>query len=216
MSNYIKKLLLFTALTILSMNLILAGELNIGSAIFNRYVWRGTDFGNSAAIQPYLSYTKGPLEIGAWSSWSINGAAGGNENDLYISYSYKSFSFTLTDYFFPGYTGDDLIDKLGKNGGHTFEASAGADFAGFSVLAAVNAAGNDPNNSKYIELGYNILSKNNLNSSIFLGAGDYIYSVDNSFTIVNVGISVSKDILTGAYIINPDQKTSFLTFSISL
>lgn len=193
----------------------IAGELNIGTDIYNRYVWRGTDFGNSAAIQPYISYSSGPFEFGAWSSWSINGAPGGNENDLYLSYTYNFLSLAITDYFFPGYTGDDMIDEFGEQGGHTFEFSAGFEFSGFNLLAAANIAGNDPDNSKYIELGYRFFEKQDITAALFTGAGDYIYSINDDFTVVNVGLNITKDIYSASYIINPDQKTSFLTFGVS-
>mgnify|MGYP006286550145 CR=1 FL=1 len=207
---------IFIIFLITSVNFLLAGDFSVGADIYNRYVWRGTDYGNSAAVQPYISYTSGPIEIGAWSSWSITDVSGGNENDLYLSYSYKSISLTLTDYFFPSYNGDDQIDKFGDQGGHTFEFSINADISNFSFLAAANLAGNDPNNSKYAEVSYKFYSKNKIESSLFLGAGDYLYSLDNEFAIVNIGLQVSRDIFQAAYIVNPDQRTSFLTFAVSL
>jgi len=48
-----------------------------------------------------------------------------------------------------------------------------------------------------------------------LGAGDNLYSIDVDFTLVNVGVSISKDNDSTTYIINPNQKTFFLTFGIS-
>jgi len=213
--NYRTKIF-FIILLIYSTGFLLAGNFNAGADIYNRYVWRGTDYGNSAAVQPYLSYISGPIEIGAWSSWSIAEVPNGNENDLYISYSYESISLTLTDYFFPSYNGNDQIDKFGEQGGHTFEFSISANISNFSFLAASNFAGNDPNNSKYAELSYKFLTKNKVSSSVFLGAGNHIYSLDNDFTIVSVGLQISREIFQVAYIINPDQKTSFLTFGITL
>ena len=64
--------------------------------VASRYVWRGTDFGNSPSIQPTLSYTSGALTLGAWSAWQFSGQA--NKNDLYASYALGNYSFTLTDY----------------------------------------------------------------------------------------------------------------------
>ena len=67
--------------------------------IYSRYIWRGTDFGNNPSIQPGITYTAGPVTLGAWSAWQFSGQ--GSENDLFISYSTGSLSFTVTDYFFP-------------------------------------------------------------------------------------------------------------------
>jgi len=54
-------------------------DVGIGADLVSRYVWRGTDFGNSAAIQPSISYTSGSVEIGAWSSWSLTGDTRSNQ-----------------------------------------------------------------------------------------------------------------------------------------
>ena len=194
---------------------LIAGDLDLGADVYSRYVWRGTDFGNTPAIQPYISFSHGPLEIGAWSSWSITGAGGGNENDLYATLSFSNFSLTVTDYYFPGYTGDDLIDDFGEAGGHTIEVSGGAEFGSVSLVAGMNVAGNDPDNSSYVEVGYNFYNKEDLSSSVFVGAGDNFYTMEGDMTVVNVGLSVSKDKYSAAYIINPDQKTSFLIFGVS-
>lgn len=98
-----------------------------GADVVNRYVWRGTDFGNAVSIQPGMSISHGNIEVGAWSSWAITdgdkdievegkdgdeGAMtlkgrGANENDLYISFSSGPIGITLTDYYFPGLTDDD-------------------------------------------------------------------------------------------------------------
>lgn len=108
-----------------------------GADVVNRYVWRGTDFGNAVSVQPGMSISHGNIEIGAWSSWAITdgdsdaeinnivfddtGAPtdttdvgigtlkgrGANENDLYISFSSGPIGITLTDYYFPGLTEDD-------------------------------------------------------------------------------------------------------------
>lgn len=200
----------------LSISPIFAGDLSIGADVVSRYVWRGTDFGNAAAVQPGISYSIGSLEVGAWGSWAINGAADGNENDLYASYSIGSFAITLTDYFFPGYTGDDLIDDFGEEGGHTFEIGLGYEISKFSFLAAMNVAGSDTDNSKYAEIGYSLYSSEEMSASLFAGIGDYAYVEEDDFNICNVGLSVSKGAYSAAYIINPDKKTSFLTFCFSL
>lgn len=60
---------------------------DLGADVVSRYIWRGTDFGNSASVQPYVSFSAGPVEVGAWSSWAVT-APGANENDLYVSASF--------------------------------------------------------------------------------------------------------------------------------
>ena len=135
-----------------------AGGFDLGADVYNRYVWRGTDFGNTPAIQPSISYSAGNFEVGAWGSWSVTGASGANENDLYATYSLGDFSFTVTDYFFPSYNNDQFFE-YGEHGSHTIEASAGYSYQNLSVLAAMNVLGNDTDNSKYIEASYGFYEK---------------------------------------------------------
>ena len=210
------KTIFITILLIALTGSVRAGEFSIRADAVSRYVWRGTDFGNAAAVQPSIAYTKGNLEVGAWGSWALNGAPGGNENDLYASYSFNNFSFTVTDYFFPTFTGNDMFDDYGETGGHVVETAIGASFSKFSILAAINVIGADTDNSKYIEFGYELISEEDISASLVLGAGDYAYVMEESFNVVNAGITISKGMYSAAYIINPDQKTSFLTFAISI
>ena len=76
---------------------------SFGADVVNRYVWRGTDFGNAVSVQPGMSISHGNIEVGAWSSWAISGSEiiGGNfnENDLYASFSAGPIGITLTDYY---------------------------------------------------------------------------------------------------------------------
>ncbi len=177
----------------------------IGVDVFNRYVWRGTDFGNSASIQPSIKYAFGAVTVGAWGAWSPSGAPGGNENDLYLSTSVGPAVLTITDYFFPVYSGSDNIFELNN---HIIEFSAGVDLGSVSTLVAYNVSG-DEDNSAYLELGY---------GPVTLGMGNGFYTVgdDPDFGVVSLGISATRDIYTVSYILNPEQKTSFLVFGFSL
>ena len=190
------------SLLVLSM---LNGEVTIGADVVSRYVWRGTDYGNAAAVQPSIETTIGPVALGAWGSWSISPGpadASGNECDLYASTTVGPVGLTLTDYFFPVYAGIDSLLNLDI---HVFELSAGADVGPVSILAAANVSGDD-DNSTYLELTYGALS---------LGLGNGAYSTDGEFAPVSLGISASRDNFSASYIINPDQETSFLVFGVN-
>ena len=80
-------------------------NLNIGSDIMSRYVWRGTDYGNSPSIQPTLSVTVKNFEIGYWGAIATNSFY--KEIDLYAKYTVKNFSLILTDYYIPYANGID-------------------------------------------------------------------------------------------------------------
>ena len=99
---------------IISLSALMA-ETTIGADVVSRYVWRGTDYGNAAAVQPTIETSVGPLTVGAWGSWSISPGpadASGNECDLYASTTVGPVGLTLTDYFFPSYTGTDELFNL--------------------------------------------------------------------------------------------------------
>ncbi len=212
-------------------------ETTISADVVSRYVWRGTDFGNAAAVQPGIETAVGPVTVGAWGSWALNGADGGNECDLYASFTAGPVGITVTDYFFPAYEGDGLLDL----DNHVIEFSAGLDIGPVSVLAAANVSGdsfvsasdttystgvddwNQPSydmevietdtdrNSLYLELGYGAFS---------VGLGNGVYTADedeskDSFGVVSIGVSASRDNFSASYIINPDQETSFLVFGVS-
>ena len=183
----------------------LFAEASIGADVVSRYVWRGTDFGNAAAVQPGIETAVGPVTLGAWGSWSISPGpadASGNECDLYASTTVGPVGLTLTDYFFPVYAGIDSLLNLDI---HVFELSAGADVGPVSILAAANVSGDD-DNSTYLELTYGAFS---------LGLGNGAYSTDGEFAPVSLGVSASRDNFSASYIINPDQETSFLVFGVN-
>ena len=195
-------------LSIMNLLLILSmlnGEVTIGADVVSRYVWRGTDYGNAAAVQPSIETTIGPVALGAWGSWSISPGpadASGNECDLYASTTVGPVGLTLTDYFFPAYAGTDSLLNIDI---HVFELCAGADVGPVSLLAAANVSGDD-DNSTYLELTYGAFS---------LGLGNGAYSTDGEFAPVSLGISASRDNFSASYIINPDQETSFLVFGVN-
>ena len=192
-------------LVLLGLNSMGIAQVSIGVDVYSRYVWRGTDFGNSATVQPSIEYAMAGFTVGAWSAWSPSGAAGGNENDLYLGASLGPVDLTLTDYFFPEYQGTDSLFNMDK---HIFELSAGFEVSGLSSVVAMNLSGDD-DNSLYLELTYGMLT---------LGAGNGAYTVkdDPDFNIVNIGITASRDIYSASFIINPEQETSFLVFGFSL
>ena len=185
------------------------GQSSIGIDIYNRYLWRGTDFGNAAALQPYLEFKKGNLSFGAWSSWAVNSGSA-NENDIYVSAEFKSFSLTVTDYFFPGYEGGDkLFDYSEKAGSPFVEASLSTSLGPVGITAGYFFV--DPDKSTYIEASYGPLS---------VGAGNGMYTIEgedekDSFQVVNVGLTASREQFTATYVINPQQETSFLVFGVS-
>jgi len=191
---------------------------DLGADVVSRYIWRGTDFGNSASVQPYVSYGYGMLEVGAWSSWAVT-APGANENDLYLSSSLGPVSFVLTDYYFPVAqgTGSDFFDYDQSSGNHILEFGAGYGNGPFSLFAGYNFWG-DSENSVYLEGSYEFYSKDKTQASLAVGAGNgfYLTSPDDTPDLVNVAITAARDIFSVSYILNPNASVSWMVFGVNL
>ena len=201
-------------------------EIGIGADVYNRYFFRGADFGDAVAVQPYISYTQGAIEIGAWSSWSITSAHGGNENDLYVTYSAGPLAVTLTDYYFPNVLVDPHHDPdasasefldYGSDGAHVLEIMASYDLGSLSIMGAFNFRGDD-DDSYYVELGLPLSSLSDDETEVSLSAalGNGAYVVEDDPALVFIGINVSQGDYSASYIVNPDSELSFLVFGKSL
>jgi len=191
-------------------------QVDLGADLVSRYVWRGTDFGNSASVQPFLSVGFAGLEAGAWASYPLS-SAGANENDLYLSYAIGPVGITVTDYYFPGDTSIVKFGNYADDGNHILEASVSFEMSGFSALGAMNFYGDD-DNSTYFELGYEVYSKDDLSVSAFAGAGNKVYvtNEEGDFGLVNLGVTAAKGNLSASYIINADADVSYLVFGYSV
>lgn len=199
---------------------------DISVDLYNRYVWRGFDFGNSPSIQPDFSFTAGNFGIGAWGSFAFYGSPAYSETDLYTSYTIpiqkSSLSIGATDYFFPYATPNKYFDY--KNS-HVFEANVGftgPDSFPLTISGNINFAGADKDNSAYLELDYPV-------SIVTFTAGmvpsKSSYYGTNKAAVVNLGINVTKDLkvtdsfkipLTGGVVLNPYTKNLFILAGISL
>ena len=93
--------LVFITLGVLAASASHAQSVHVGADFVSRYVWRGSDFGESFSVQPALTLGHSGLKVGAWGSYSLSSdAAMSNELDLWASYtvtttSAGSFSVSL-------------------------------------------------------------------------------------------------------------------------
>jgi hypothetical protein len=193
-----------------------ADGFKIGADVVSSYVWRGSDLGNSAAIQPALSYTcpKTGIIVGAWGSYAINDNRH-KEIDLYATVPVGPLSFTVTDYNSPD-NGDSF--DFSDDGPNVVELSVAYAKDNLSLLAAINVAGNDNDNAKYCEVGYKFYDKDGYTAKGVVGLGDEDFYGDfegDNIAVVNTGISVSKDRYTASYVYNPDTAESNLVFMAS-
>ena len=196
-------------------NLSAYAQFDFGSGIVSRYVWRGTDFGNSVSVQPSLNYSVGGLEVGAWASYPILSditSLGSNENDLFIKYSIGNLGLTITDYYFP--EKGDIFNYKSNDAIHLLEGSVSYSLGPVDLLAGYFFSG-DEENSIYTEIGYGFYKKEDISASLILGVGNGIYVDEDGFNAVNVGLFVSKGTMSASYIINPESETNFLVFGYS-
>jgi hypothetical protein len=208
-----KKSILFTALGILYLGQIqLSGqetivnesisqkaddkssEFYIGTSLVSRYVWRGSDFGNSPGIQPCMEFSVKGFTIGAWGSYGffnqqVEGDFGqtvnlGNysEIDLYVSYTRNWFTVLVNDY----YVQDGLVPNGGSNyfdwdnstTGHALEGSLifeGLD--NFPLRFSVSTMFYGADKNKDEDGVYGLGSKNNF--STYLEA-QYTFNLERS------------------------------------
>jgi len=200
-----------------------ADGFKIGADVVSSYVWRGSDYGDSPAIQPSVTYTfpGSGLIVGAWGSYAITNNSDGTgrykEADLYATLPVGPFSITVTDYNTVANTPKAF--DYSTTGPNVLEASVGYEKDDLSLLAAINFAGTSYyNHAKYLEAGYKFYSKDGYTAKGVIGAGSevqYALYKGDGFNIVNLGISVSKDRYTGAFIYNPDTEKTNLVFTAS-
>lgn len=198
-------------------------QFNVGADLVSRYIFRGVDYGNSAAIQPTVSYTAGKFTVGAWGSYGLSGEEPFREADLYMSYAFDfGLTLGLTDYYYPGTKWGEFDNEVSS---HAFEANIGYGIAGLSLSGnyiinnSINGAG-AKDGTIYFEAGYTFKQ-----FEIFVGAGDGWHSSSSNFEVVNVGIGTSKDVkVTGTFsipifgkaIYNPNAEEFNIVFGLSL
>ncbi len=212
-----------------------AQSVSLGADFVSRYVWRGTDFGESVSVQPSLSVSGGGFEIGSWASYSA-GASGSfaNEHDLWIGYSVETaqagtVGFGITDYYFPSPKAEGFFNfDGGGNGAHFLELymSYSAPVSFPVTLYAAVMTHNDPDNSLYLEGSLPVtVGGTSMGVTLGMAVGQSEFYGVESASVINMGLSAEKELkitddfslpLSVAYILNPTHERSFLVFGFSL
>jgi hypothetical protein len=210
-----------------------AQSVDLGADVMSRYVWRGTDFGNAAAIQPSLSFSSGGFTVGAWGSFDISPVNGSavNENDLYASYAFETsagtFSVSVTDFYFSN-PGNEFFD-YGDPGAHVIEP--GLSYSGpVSLSASINAYGRNGENEVWLEASVPF-SVQDVDLSLALGgtpndgAAYYGTDADTDAAITKFSLTASRSLkltdsfslpVMASYYLNPYTERSYFIFGISL
>jgi len=166
-------------------------------------------------VQPGISYATDAFEVGAWSSWSIDGG-GANENDLYATVYGGPVGLTITDYYLPKAAPAEFFSYGDSDAIHVLEAAASAELGNASVMAAFNFSG-DTEDSFWLEASIPLaaLSTDDVEVGIGLGAGNGVYTTDTDPALVTVSINVASGDYFAQYILNPDAEITFLVFGTS-
>lgn len=215
-------------ITILSITTIIAqektkGKFDLGVDFASRYIWRGLEFSDSPAIQPYAEYSLGNFALGAWASYETGGQVVGQEFDLYASYAFGAVTLGFIDYSFPVDGSSDGYFLMKNHIGEATLSFGGVDSFPLSAMIGVNVY-NDDANSIYTEIGYPF-TIGEIGLSAFIGAGNEIYSSKGDFALTNFGISSSKSVkitdsfslgIKASAIFSPDSDDAYLVFVLSL
>ena len=217
-----------------------AQSVDVGADFVSRYVWRGTDFGESFSVQPSLAVRFSGFEAGTWGSYSLAAdAALSNEVDLWVGYTVEtetagSVTIAVTDYYFPfpgaADEGMDFFNFKNDGGGaHWVEPSlsySGPAVFPITVYAGIMAL-NDPENSVYAEISYPFSFERDVEIRFTAGASlmESEFYGTPGFNFVNLGLSGTKVMkitdsfsipLRVAYVLNPNARTNFLVLGVSL
>lgn len=206
-----------------------AQQFTISADVVSRYVWRGTDFGESASIQPALALNTGGLEIGTWASYAMNPeSADANEHDLWISYSAGPLTAGITDYYFPN-SGAGFFDFDGAgDGAHYIEPFV--QLSGPPPLPLTFFAGyfahNDPDHSVFLAASYPLTIYDvDLELAVGASAVESAMYGTSGFGIVDMSLAATRELpitdqfalpISVAYILNPYAEKSFLVVGLSL
>ncbi|HOP05716.1 MAG TPA: hypothetical protein PLF13_00350 [candidate division Zixibacteria bacterium] len=220
-------------------------SITTGVDLYNRYVWRGMDFGNAPSLQPTFAVGYAGFELGAWGAYTMSNEASDNDEiDLWVSYTLDlnngaSVTALVTDYTFPNsgikffnFNDYDAVidDTIPDPGAHTIEVGGiftGPESFPISLSGFINVY-NDGGNNTYFQVDYP-LTVNETSLNFFVGATggsednpDY-YGTDD-LQVINIGVNASKDIkvtdnfslpLSVSFIINPNAEMHYLLVGMS-
>ncbi len=171
--------------------------LNTEFGLYNRYIWRGINFGDAPSLQGLCSVGYKNFEVGMYGANSLNGTSLGYANtiEVFATYTYKKWSITIDDYFF--YESLDSLNRYfdyGKNTLHFYESRLKYTHDKFYLMAGYCffSRASDNTNGVYVEGGYHF------NKQIRVVAGGIIGKSFLNFHdrggVTNVGLYFKKPI----------------------
>lgn len=207
---------------------------NIKVDFRSMHIWRGIASSYVPTIEPSFEVNKNNSTTGIWIAQSIDGNY--TELDLYFTYTFNDFSFTLYDYYCPPsiQASNEIANYNQTNTNHTIElnlAFAGNEKVPFNILVATMIYGDDldhetnkNNYSTYIQLGYSTQIENS-SLNLFVGISPFKSYYGETAGIANAGLTASRNLVISknrkipveaSLITNPMKNSLFLNFGFSL
>lgn len=211
-------------------------EVTLSADIRNRHTWRGGLTCDAWNFQPTLNFTWSNFLVGAWGVYTVDNKYA--EVDFYASYTYKSFTLSVLDYFCPNETlaVNRFFDYNDQTTPHLIDINLqfnGTKSFPVRILASTIVYGNDKkaddpnknNYSTYFEAGYNFASKKGFKYDFVVGLTPFESFYSNRLNVVNMGFKASKKIkitpsyslpVFGQLVLNPYKENLHFVFGITI
>ncbi|HAF31159.1 MAG TPA: hypothetical protein DCG75_19140 [Bacteroidales bacterium] len=198
------------------------------------HVWRGIATSYVPSIEPSFEINQNNYKTGIWFAQSIDGNY--TELDLYLTYNYRNFSFTIYDYYCPPSieASSEIANYERNSTKHTIEldlAYLGSQEFPLKVLVATMIYGDDINTSTnknyystYLEFAYSTeIDDNSIN--LFIGLTPFKSYYAEKPGIINAGLTVSRNInlhksitipFQASLVTNPITNSLFINFGFTL
>ena len=212
-------------------------NIHLGADIQTKYIWRGMEMmveDSAPVVFPGINYSIGGFYAYVLGGYAINGKY--SEVDLGLSYTYKWFTVSINDYYYPTITVPEDWYFNFNNGttGHWLEASITVSPETIPVYLTVSnffyGADKDLDGkqaySTYAELGghYDFLNDHSLSLALGAALNKSCYNgYSHNFGICNIELKYTYNVLikdftlplSAAYIVNPVYNKSHVNFTAS-
>lgn len=189
-------------------------QLDLRADLYSRHLWRGDQLGNTPAVEPEITLSKGNFGISVWGASTFNNSY--SEIDIILNYKVLPFmNLLFYDYYNPVLGAENKFMKYsGSEMRHSFELTADfeKDDFPFSLLAGVFLYGDRDSQttkerfSMYIEPGYKTRI---IHPYLYLFAGFTPFEgyYANNFAFINLGATLSESFSVGKKIEIPAKLT---------
>ncbi|MFC2152524.1 hypothetical protein ACFLSE_08355 [Bacteroidota bacterium] len=198
------------------------------------HLWRGSATSYVPTFEPTFEVTNNNYTTGIWFAQSID--ENYTELDLYFTYNFRNFSFTIYDYYCPPsiQASSEFSNYNKYTTNHTLELDLsfnGTQYLPIKILVATMIYGDDLNPetntnfySTYLELGYTaIIDKNSVD--LFLGLNTFQSYYGEKFGIINAGLTASRNLkvnktlevpIQASLVTNPMTNSIFINLGFTL